>query len=198
MKKILAAFLLLVCANAIGQDVVSTDSVSGKNIVLMDPIRGKAVSQNGYVDTKLTFRDFSGTTMDGKIFTQDSLKNKVTFINFWFEHCAPCVAEFDALNSLYNKYRNNPGFQFISITYEKNQDIKRIAKKYHMDYPVISVESDKIYQLIYNLGFPTNIIVDQSGKISFMISGGSLEKERIQQAFDKIFSKQIDRILLPQ
>ena len=67
-----------------------------------------------------------------------------------------------------------------------------------MDYPVISVESDKIYQLIYNLGFPTNIIVDQSGKISFMISGGSLEKERIQQAFDKIFSKQIDRILLPQ
>jgi thiol-disulfide isomerase/thioredoxin len=187
MKKIPAFLLLLVGANAIGQ-----------NILLTDSIMGKAMSQNGYVDTKLTFRDFSGTTTAGKIFTQDSLKNKVTFINFWFEHCAPCIAEFDALNNLYNKYRNNPAFQFISVTYEKNEDIKRIARKYNMDYPVISMESDKIYQLIFNLGFPTSIIVDQSGKISFIISGGFVEKERIQQAFDKIFSKQIDRVLLPQ
>jgi cytochrome oxidase Cu insertion factor (SCO1/SenC/PrrC family) len=187
MKKVLAALLLLVCANAIGQDIVLTDS-----------IRGKAMSQNGYVDTKLTFGDFSGTTTDGKIFTQESLKNKITFINFWFEHCAPCIAEIDALNNLYNKYKNNPGFQFISISFEKNEDIKRIAKKYHIEYPVISLERDKIDPLIFNLGFPTNIIVDQAGKISYMKSGSSLEKERIQQEFDKVLSKHIERVLFPQ
>jgi cytochrome oxidase Cu insertion factor (SCO1/SenC/PrrC family) len=187
MKRILAAVLLLVGANAIGQDIVLTDT-TGK----------KAMSQNGYVDTKLIFRDFSGTSTDGKTFTQESLRNKVTFINFWFENCPPCIAEIDALNNLYNKYKNNPGFQFISITFEKNEDIKRIAKKYHMDYPVITLERDKIDQLNFGLGFPTNVIVDQAGKISYMKSGSALEKATVQQQFDKVFAKQIDRVLFPQ
>ncbi|HET6993365.1 MAG TPA: TlpA disulfide reductase family protein [Chitinophagaceae bacterium] len=187
MKKILAAVLLLVGSNAIGQD-----------IPLLDTTMKKAMSEKGYVDTKIAFRDFSGNTTDGRIYTQDSLKNKVTFVNFWFEHCAPCVAEFDALNKLYNKYKNNPGFRFISITFEKPEDIKRIVKEQHLDFPIIILEREKIYPLIFQLGFPTTIIVDQTGKISYIKTGGPVEKKLAQQQVDLVFSKQIDRLLFPQ
>src|SRR5262249_6794420 len=140
--------------------------------MLLDSTMKKASLPEGYSDTKISFRDFSAVATDGHVYTTDSLKGKVTLINFWFEHCEPCIAEFDVLNNLYNKYKNIPGFQFLSITFENNEGIARVAKKHHITYPVLHMEREKIYELIFMQGFPTSIITDQSGKISFIKSGG--------------------------
>ena len=52
---------------------------------------------------------------DNKIFNNDSLKGKTVFINFWFAACPPCIAEFDALNDLYDSLHNKTNFEFISF-----------------------------------------------------------------------------------
>src|SRR5215831_12083816 len=125
MKKIILFSMLLVSLGAICQPSMLSDSTMKK-----------ASLPEGYSDTKLNFKDFSAVATDGHVYTTDSLKGKVTLINFWFDG-APCIAEFDALNSLYNKYKNIPGFQFLSITYENNEDIARVAKKHHLAYPIL-------------------------------------------------------------
>ena len=47
------------------------------------------------------FSSFSLTSIDGKKISTQHLIGKVTFINFWFDACAPCHLEFEYLNSLF-------------------------------------------------------------------------------------------------
>jgi thiol-disulfide isomerase/thioredoxin len=162
---------------------------------LLDTTMQKAIFLSGYRDTKIDFKTFSAKTITGNIYTNDSLKNKVTFINFWFEACAPCIAEFDALNSLNNKYKGDKNFQFLSFTYETNENITRIANEHHLEYPILHIEKEKIYDLIFKLGFPTNIITDQSGNIRYIKCGGFTDEKKAQEEFDSVYAKEVERLL---
>lgn len=41
---------------------------------------------------------------------------KLTVIDCWFLPCAPCFIEMPMLHDLYLKYKDNPNFQFLTIT----------------------------------------------------------------------------------
>ncbi len=55
------------------------------------------------------------TSFQGKTFTNQNLKGKVVFMNLWFATCAPCIAEFDGLNELYERLKNKKNFEFIGF-----------------------------------------------------------------------------------
>ena len=127
------------------------------------------------------FVSFDLTDLTGKQFTQKHLMGKVTLINFWFRACAPCIAEFDDLNDLYNDFKDNPDFQFLSITRDEPEDIEKSIKKYNLPYTIIST-SDKECRRLQHFeigGYPFTIIVDKQGKIRLIHGGSSLEKEKI-------------------
>ncbi|MEI7733960.1 MAG: TlpA disulfide reductase family protein [Ferruginibacter sp.] len=127
---------------------------------------------------------FSFTTKDSAVFSNANLKGKVVFINFWFEACPPCVAEFDALNALYLKYKNDPKFIFVSFSSDSLETVNSVKQKYHITFPVISISKEECYRLNQQNGFPTSIILNTAGKIQFMHTGGSLEKEEIKLYFN--------------
>lgn len=116
---------------------------------------------------------FEIKSVQGKLYTNEDLKNKITFINFWFEACAPCIAEMDALENLYQDFKPNKNFQFLSFTYEKKEVVEKISEKYQMSYPILTTTTDSCYMLNFRKGFPTTIIVDQKGEIIFFIFGGT-------------------------
>lgn len=187
MKKILFSILLIISINAACQFPLLNDtSMSG------------ALSSGGFRDSKKDFEYFRIVATDGKLYTNDSLKNKITFINFWFEGCAPCIAEFDALNNLYEKYKKNKDFQFLSFTFETTGDIIRIAKEYNLEYPILSVGREDIYKLIFNLGFPTTMLTDKLGKIRYIKCGGSPDKETAEEIVDSLYLKEIELLLKGQ
>ncbi len=99
----------------------------------MDSAFVKALYPNGQENPGVQFKEFKATGLNGKGYSRDSLKNKIGFISFWFASCMPCIAEFDALNGLYKKYRNNNNFLFLSFTYEEPAVAKDIAAKYHLE-----------------------------------------------------------------
>jgi thiol-disulfide isomerase/thioredoxin len=169
--------------------------VSGQNSFLADSSILKALSPNGFRDPNIFLDNFKVIAIDGKVYTSDSLKNKLTFINFWIEACEPCIAEFDALNSLYNKNKNKNQFQFLSFTYETKKKTLEMAEKYHLKYPIFCIEKEYIYKLMFNLGFPTSVITDKSGKIRFIACGGFTDKEKAKERIDSLYVKEIERIL---
>ncbi|MEI8058627.1 MAG: TlpA disulfide reductase family protein, partial [Ferruginibacter sp.] len=132
----------------------------------------------------MPYNTFSFTTKDGVVFSNASLKGKVVFINFWFEACPPCVAEFDALNALYLKYKNDPKFIFVSFSSDSLETVNSVQQKYHIAFPVISISKEECYRLNQQNGFPTSIILNTAGKIQFLHTGGSLEKEEIKLYFN--------------
>lgn len=126
---------------------------------------------------------FTHTAFSGKEYTSEMLKGKVTFINFWFYNCAPCMAEMKSLNTLYEKYKDNPDFQFISFTHEDRLTIRRVVKKYGIQYDIISVPRDECRRLNFGKGYPTNFIYNQKGEIIFMQVGGSTNTEMVEKRF---------------
>ena len=78
------------------------------------------------------FPDFKVTDIDGNNFSNSDLEGKITLINFWFEGCHPCVAEFAALNDIFEKFYRNKSFNFITFTFEYSSDIKKNVKKYSL------------------------------------------------------------------
>ncbi|MES2371573.1 MAG: TlpA disulfide reductase family protein [Bacteroidota bacterium] len=121
------------------------------------------------------FGEFEGSAKQLTITNKD-LFGKIVFVNFWFEGCKPCVAEFDALNTMYDKLKSKPGFEFISFTYEPHEKVNEIVKKSGIQYKVISLSESEIRRLNMNSGFPTSFILDRQGIIKFVKHGGSSDK----------------------
>lgn len=118
------------------------------------------------------FPEFKLITDSGAL-NNESFIGKTVFINFWFESCAPCIAEFEGLRIMYEKLKDNKDIIFIGVTYETQEKIKAVKEKFKLHYPMASIPITACYQLNMNNGFPTSIILDPTGKISYIHSGGS-------------------------
>ena len=154
-----------------------------------------AYSPNGLKNPKVYFKNFNAYSLTGENYSRESLNNKITLINFWFEACEPCLAEFEALNNLYSKFKKDKNFQLLSFTFENHEDALKIAEKYNMRYPIFSLKRDSLYELNFNLGFPSTIITDKQGKIRFIKCGGPREQEQANKVVDSIYSKEIEQLL---
>lgn len=132
------------------------------------------------------FPQFHAVTLNGEIVTESNFKGKVTLINFWFEFCSPCIAEFDALNELAVRQNGNKKFQFLSFTSDTAESAMISVEKYHLLFPVLCIPEAECFRLNFNSGFPTSIIVDETGKILTIKSGGSLDKKEIDIEIQKL------------
>lgn len=138
----------------------------------------------------LPYSDFRFTTLDGKTYTAGNTRGKVVYLNFWFEACVPCHIEFDALNRLYDSLKNDTSVVFAALTFETVEQLPVIIAKEKLRYPVASLSKDECARLIFDVGYPTSIVIDKMGNIALYETGGFLQKEKAE-AF--IFNK-----LLPQ
>lgn len=133
---------------------------------------------------------FSLKTLDGTRITEKDLIGKVTWINLWFLRCAPCMAEMDVLDTLYTQLKDQPGFNFLSVTYDSPGQARSIIKQYHLSYPVSCVSIEESTRLILGSGYPANIIIDQNGNIAYFKVGGRIDKpdvfEDLQAPFNKV------------
>jgi thiol-disulfide isomerase/thioredoxin len=126
-----------------------------------------------------------------KNISNESLHGKVVLINFWFEGCHPCLAEFDALNELYGKLKENRNFEFISFTWDDAATIKRVKENFRLQFKVLKVEAKECYRLNLQNGFPTSIILDKQGNIKYLFYGGFPDKEKAREF---VMTKLLDSI----
>ncbi len=129
---------------------------------------------------------FVSVTMEGDTISEKMLPGKVTFLNFWFETCAPCIAEFEELKSMYERYKDDQNFQFISFTTDSYTDAKKTVRKYKLPYKVCHISRDYASKMNFNQGFPTNIVIDKKGNVVFLKAGGATDQERVKKAIKEI------------
>lgn len=123
------------------------------------------------------YPEFSVTTLNGENITHEQLKGKITLLNFWFNTCSPCIAEMDALDDIYNEYKDNPDFQFLSFSKDPVDITDGSVEKYRIPYTVSSISDEESRRLNLNGGYPTTIITDRDGKIIYCKRGGGTTKE---------------------
>ena len=142
------------------------------------------------------FPVFKAVSLNNETISSDNLSGKVTMVNFWFDGCAPCIIELDALINVYNKYKNDVSFQFLSFTIDDVEVAQKAVNKYNIPYTVYPISREEAYRMNFNCGFPTNIIINVEGRIDYFKTGGSIDTERSEKdiaQMDTVISR-----MLPQ
>ncbi len=117
---------------------------------------------------ELFFKDMNGTLVDSN---SPEFKDKILVLNFWFTRCPPCIKEIPDLNSLYEKHKDNKDVVFMALTFDNKEKVNTFLEKHQIDYPIMAVSEQSTISKFGGRSYPTNIIVNKKGNISYW--GGS-------------------------
>ena len=97
-----------------GFDQKIKESVSGKkvNTIVSKPINPTAIGAKAL--------NFEGSNPEGEILSLESLKGKVTIIDFWASWCRPCRIENPNLVRLY-KRMHDKGLEIVGVSLDKSK-----------------------------------------------------------------------------
>jgi len=129
---------------------------------------------------------FSIETINGRNITTQSLKGKLSIINFWFGSCPPCIAEIPGLDLLKEKYGTR-NVNYIAISTDRTKDVRYYIEKYPFNFEHVA-DGNKIYRETFNAkwGFPFTIISDRNNKILESFAGGPTDSTAIEKVISKI------------
>lgn len=164
-----------------------------KSTLNIDSIRS-AYDKNVQTNLGKPYTVFS-VQLNGKEYSNTTLKGKRVFINFWFAGCAPCMAEMEELNQLYKKFSAADNFAFVSFTFDNEKQIAEVKKEYKIEYPILSISQSECSRLNFNAGYPTSILLDSSGKVQYIHNGGQNGKEAIHTYFTQTVYPLIEKAL---
>jgi len=129
--------------------------------------------ESNFFTTGSKFSHFKTTDIDGNKINTKSLAGKIIVLNFWFINCPPCRMEMPELSKLSDTYRSDSSIVFLAIALDKKYDLEQFLKGGRFGYAII--ENGRFITDQYRINsYPTNVIVDQKGKIYFHSSGLSM------------------------
>lgn len=137
--------------------------------------------------------DFQALTIEGKTLNLKELQGKVVVINFWFESCAPCIAELPALNKLSDEYKEKD-VVFIAFGKDDTQTIKSFLSKHEFNYQHVASDYNVEQDYCILAGWPTNMVIDKEGVVRKIFSGGYLDERAKSHAYD-LMKTSIDKYL---
>lgn len=169
---------------------VTIEVIAQSDSVLIDNFTKQLNKKNDKL-IGLKYPSFYVKNDDGSM-NNDKILGKIVLINFWTTFCRPCIAEMPSLNVLYNKYKNQSKFVFLSFTSDDELMIKSLKKEHNIEYNIYSLLRAECYRLNLQNGFPTTIIIDEFGKVNYIKSGGSSNPEKAKE----IIEQEIEPVLL--
>lgn len=173
MKSVFLIISIVISFNVLSQSVSNSSARVNSEFNELEFISQQNIGKD--------FMSFNALSIKGQKFSEKNLQCKITVVNFWFELCSPCIAEFEALNELFVKFNSNEKFQFFSFTRDSPEETKLSIEKYHLPYTVFCISESECYRLNCNTGFPTTMVIDENGKIIYLKTGSSLDKQIIKK-----------------
>jgi thiol-disulfide isomerase/thioredoxin len=155
-----------------------SDSVEAGHYTFKPTVEGgklksmQLVKITGDLQMGANMPNFSVRDIYGKPYRLQDLKGKTLVLNFWFTSCVPCRSEIPELNQLVEKYASNKDIVFLAITFNDEAAVRTFLEANAFTYNIIPGQGDMIKQFGI-ASYPTNAIVDKTGKVAFMLSSYS-------------------------
>jgi len=119
------------------------------------------------------FQPFDFVDINGINYSSKNTAGKTVIIKTWFINCQACVAEFNELNELVDKYKDDKSIVFISLALDSKTKLKKFLKKRNFKYAVVAGQEDYIYNKLDFQIFPTHIIIDKEGYILKVVNNAT-------------------------
>lgn len=115
-------------------------------------------------DSRVTLKDYNWQLVDenGVLYNFNDAKGKVVFVNFWATWCPPCIAEMPNMEKLYQDYKKEVVFLFVSN--ETQEVISKFKQKNNYKFLVQSSITDNPKALEAS-SIPRTFILDKQGHI---------------------------------
>lgn len=130
-------------------------------------------------------KDFSVTTTDGTVCTVSELlkEKKAVVLNFWYLTCEPCRMEFPYLQEAYEQYSSDVAVIAMNPLTDDDKAVADYKKELSItfDMATCSQEWESAFKLA---AYPTTIVIDRYGVISFIHSGMFFETETFAGIFE--------------
>lgn len=126
--------------------------------------------ETNFFRTGSRFSHFKTTDINGNKINTKSLAGKILVLNFWFINCPPCIMEMPELSNLAETYKTDSSVVFIAVALDKKYELDEFLKNRSFGYTII--DNGRFISDQYHINsYPTNVIVDQDGKVYFHSTG---------------------------
>ncbi len=133
-------------------------------------------------DWRMSLMSYSGEQVE-----LSEMKGKPVFINFWATWCPPCIAEMPSLQNLYNRYKDDVHFVFIS---NENPDVvMKFMESRDYNLPLYRL-AGRVPEAFEASTLPTTILVGAGGRMVLYKTGAARWDSK------KVF-KMMDELIAP-
>jgi len=103
----------------------------------------------------------------------EDYRGQVVLVNLWATWCLPCKEEMPALQSFYDRHRDQ-GFVVIAINDgDPTADVLQFVKDYQLSFPVwLDPTYIATEQAFKTLTLPSSFVIDRTGTIQLQWVGG--------------------------
>jgi thiol-disulfide isomerase/thioredoxin len=132
--------------------------------------------------------DFKTTDLKDKPQALADYRGKVVVLDFWYRGCGWCMRAMPALEKVAEHYKDQPVVVLGMNTDQNIEDAKFVIEKLGVNYATLKAEG--LPEKFKVRGFPTFIVIDQTGVIREISPGWSatLEPDLIKQ-IDKLLAE---------
>lgn len=120
--------------------------------------------------------------LNGKLWTEQSLKGHKVVINAWYSGCGPCLREMPILSEWKNKY---PNVIFLSVNFEKADKVRKITEARSFNWTHLYGDNYFV-KFVGSGGYPLFIVLGEDGLIRYMVNGTN---EKIRQDILNVINK---------
>ena len=108
---------------------------------------------------------FHAKTLDGEVFTKESLKGKVVLVQFWTTWCPYCKGEQPAVDKLVHDF-SGQGLVVLAVNVGES---KKKVQKYLDQSPrackIVLTEDTNLAAMFPSRGYPLYILIDREGTV---------------------------------
>jgi len=122
--------------------------------------------------------NFQLQTADGDTVSIESFRGKIVIVDCWYTYCGYCFKAFPKVQTIYDKYKDNPGIQLIGLHCRIEDDKHKPAEKPSKGkellieegytFPCYSINmKDKVLKDLGVSKFPTVLIFNKDGRLIY-------------------------------
>ncbi|MCX6172470.1 MAG: TlpA disulfide reductase family protein [Flavobacterium sp.] len=125
----------------------------------------KADDKNRKKLEKSTLGELTLTDINGRVYSLETLTEKIIVIDFWFINCGSCIKEIPELNKLKAEYETED-IEWFAVTYDPKEKVERFLDRMKFDYTIVP-DSKHLTDRFDIRFYPTTLIIDTNKKIVY-------------------------------
>lgn len=118
---------------------------------------------------------FTAKTMDGQVFSNESIKGKVVLLQFWTTWCQVCRGEQELVDEIDKEFAPK-GLVVLAVDVgESKKTVKKFLEKNPRTVRIVLNDDTNLAAMYAATQYPIYVVIDREGNIAALQRGGSGE-----------------------